>query len=367
MNNVAIDWWSTFLGDKEAEAAYEAIKDCKITQGVITEKLEHRIAESVGAQYCVVVPSGSMGLLLSMIAIGISPGDEVIVPVSTWIATPHAAALLGAKIVFVDCMENQPIVNIDAICNAVTNKTRAIIPVHLAGRAVDMKALVEFSHKHGIVVVEDAAQAFSSRDKNGFLGVQSDIGVFSFGLAKLVSIGQGGAVVTNNRTLYDKLRCAAIHGVENTPEEHYRMFGMNMKFPDILAAVGLEQLNRLKEKQDHVIQIYRNYKNGLRDISSIAIMPCNLDAGEIPLWTEIRCKQRDLLRSYLSNKGIETRIPHKPLFNADHLSNPSSQKYKSFPNADTLYREMLVLPSGPSQQKKNVTHVINTIKSFRFK
>ena len=359
MRKEQISWWRTYLGEEEAQASAAAIRDGHLSRGPLTAFLESELAEQLGVPHAVLVPSGSMGLLLALMALDVGPGDEVIVPDLTWIATAHAASVLGAKVVLVDCEAERPLLDVKAVEAAITPRTKAILPVHLAGRAVPLDELRALAKSRGIAIVEDAAQAFASRTPEGPLGTLGDIGIFSLGVAKLVSTGQGGIVVTKDDELAQRLRDASWHGVRNGDEEAYVRLGMNMKFSDVLAAVGRQQLRRLGAKTAHVRAVYERYRDGLADVPGIEVEPIDLASGELPLWTEVRCDDRDGVREALAAVGIETHLPHRPLHHAPHLKDGAADA--AFPNAERHARELLILPSGPAQSITNVDRVINAL------
>lgn len=360
-----IPWWKTDLVYGEADAARDAIRACHISQGPITQELEKQIAAHLGVRHAIAVPSGSQGLLLTMLALGIGPGDEVIVPDMTWIATAHAAALLGARVVLVDTLADMPLLDPSKLIHAITPRTRAIIVVHLAGRSVDMDRVLEIANQHAIPVVEDAAQALGSRSQGQFLGTIGAMGVYSLGLAKLVACGQGGIVVCNDDALHAKLRLCTRHGTDTLPAERYHMLGMNMKFSDVLAAVALCQWARIEQKSAHVSGIYERYRDGLDGMDDLHVLPCDLAGGCVPLWTEIRTLHRDQVIAYLNKNGVECRTAHSPLHTAHHLNIDAQMMAVDFTNATALAGELLMLPSGPDQPFDNVDRVIELLRKMK--
>ena len=174
--------------------------------GEYPRRFEQAFASYIGVKHAVSLPSCTSGLHLALAALGIGPGDEVIVPNRTWIATAHAPFLLGATVKLVDVEVDRPIINAKLIEQAITEKTRAIIPVHLCGRSADMRSINDIAQRHNLTVIEDTAQALGSRNADGFLGTFSDIGCFSLGVSKLISTGQGGVVVTRDQNTYEKLK-----------------------------------------------------------------------------------------------------------------------------------------------------------------
>ena len=165
----------------------------------------------------------------------------------------------------------------------ITKRTKAIIPVHLNGRSADINNLKYIAKKNDLIIIEDACQALLSKNKDGFLGTQSDAGCFSFGMSKLLPTGQGGMVVTNKKDIYDRLLLARNNGVENIISPEYKIYGANFKFSDVLAAIGLSQLDVLSQRINNLKNIYSNYEKVITNLSTIKLIPISYQEGEIPL------------------------------------------------------------------------------------
>ena len=355
-----IPWWNTTLGEKEALACAQVVRHGQLGRGPRTEELEARLAQVLGVPAALCVPSGSAGLLLALMSLDIGPGDEVIVPDLTWIATAHAAVLLGARVVLVDCLPDRPVLDPDAAAAAVTPRTRAIVPVHLSGRAAPCTELRALCERRGIHLVEDATQALRSRGPQGALGTVEVIGVFSMGMSSLVSTGQGGVVVAREAVRFRRLQRGAQQGVVNdVGMEAYLHPGSNLEFTDLQAAVGLAQLEHLEQRVEHVRAVHERYAAGLAGLEGVRLEAFDLERGELPLWTEVRCRDRDHLRRGLCERHIETRLPHRPLHHAPHLG--EGARDGDYPHAQRHASELLILPSGPSQPLENVDRVIDAL------
>jgi len=354
-----INWWRTEIGSAEIESVVLAMQNECISQGKITQKFECLLAEYLEVEHVVAVSNGSSALLLALMAVGVKPGDEVIVPNRTWIATAHAVHLLGAKVVLVDVESHRPIIDITKIEAVITAKTKAIIPVHMNGRSVDMIGLKRLAKKHQLFIIEDAAQAFSSKNSRGFLGTQSDVGCFSLSMAKIMATGQGGFAVTNNANLANKLRAIRTHGVENVKDpQQWQMVGFNFRYTDIQAAIGIEQLKKIPSRKAHLIDIYQQYEQGLRT-SPLTLIPADIEQGEVPIYAEFLVPNRNEWINRLSENNIETR-PFYPCINkADYFDYFDI----NFPNAQLYGDQGLYLPSGPAQSIENIKQVIKTVNS----
>lgn len=355
-----VPWWRTALADAEIERVVAAIRGERIAMGTETAFLEEELAEALGVPHAVVTPSGSVALLLSLLAHGIGAGDEVIVPARTFVAPAHAVVLAGAKVVLVDTLPDMPLIDADAIEAKVTERTRAILPVHLNGRAAGLSTIQHIASKHNLVVIEDACQSLFSRDDRGFLGTRSDVGCFSFGVAKLITTGYGGAIVCHDPELRDKLTCLRNHGIPGGTAPHGHVgFGFNFKFSDILAAIGREQLRSAPGPIERVTAIYRIYEEALRELPFVDLLPVDTEHGAIPIYAEVMSSERAALREFLENRGIQCQGLAPSLHRFSHLNVDDN-----YPNAERFDREAFVLPCGPTQPLENVGRVIDVLRQY---
>jgi dTDP-4-amino-4,6-dideoxygalactose transaminase len=354
-----ISWWRTDVTPGEAQLVMEAIAAEQISMGAVTAQLERELGEIVDVPYVVATTSGSVALTLAMMALDIGPGDEVIVPDRTFIATAHAAQMLGAKIVLADCQPDYPNVDPKQIEGLITSRTKAIAVVHLNGRCCDMDEILAIADRRGIPVVEDAAQAVFSRSKRGYMGGIGRIGCYSFGMTKLASTGQGGAVLTRDKEIYEKLRAMRNHGVRDVVSHEYLQSGNNFKFTDLQAALGLGQIRRWQEKVSHCNAVYRAYREGLSGLPRVTILDVRVDDGECALWTEVVADERDQLSDFLAARGVQTRKFLPCLHSAPHLAGSTD-----FPNSIAFGKRGLVLPSGPAQSLANVTRTIALLQEW---
>lgn len=355
-----IQWWQTTFGDEEINRIADSFRNQNISQGKVTAEFERNLADFLEVKHVVATSSGSTALLLALMAIGIKPGDEVIVPNRTWIATAHAPFLLGAKVILADVEKDRPILDVAAVLPLITERTRAIIPVHMNGRSVDMIGLNKLAREKKLYIIEDAAQAIGSRNQQGQLGTQSDIGCFSLSVAKTIATGQGGFAVTNNEELALKLRAIRTHGVENVKDpKEWVMPGFNFRFTDIQASIGIEQLKRLPERIKILKELYHTYYRGL---SGTPLLPIAVDieSGEVPVYIEYLCPDRETFIEQLYNAQIDSRPFYPDLDYAPYFD----QGGRDFPNSRKYGLRGLYLPSGPSQVSKNISTVIETIKKL---
>lgn len=352
-------WWSN-VGEEEIRRIGDAIRNKRLSHGPITEEFERRIGQVLGLEHVAATTSGSMAILMALIAAEVGPGDEVIVPNRTWIATAHAPWLLGAKPVFVDVLPDCPVIDVAQVEARITARTKAIIPVHLNGRSADMRALNRIAARHGLKVIEDAAQAFGSRNLDGPLGTQSFAGCFSLSVAKIITTGQGGYVVTRDPEVGARLRAMRTHGVSDPINCIYTKPGFNFRFTDLLASIGLVQLEQLPERIRKLQIIYARYAAALPAFDFLRFVPVNIAAGEIPIYIEVCCPQRDRLVAHLAATGIQTRPFYPDLHTAPYFGDTGR-----YPNAEKFAAQGLFLPSGPDQPMENVERVLEELARFQ--
>lgn len=353
-----ISWWRTSLGEEEIHSISTSILNENISQGEVTAEFERKISEILSVPYVVATTSGSMAILMALIAAGVGPGDEVIVPNRTWIATAHAPFLLGAKVVLVDVIQGGLTLDASQLERKITTRTKAVIPVHLNGRAADMSAINSICIPRGITVIEDAAQAFCSRNSFGFLGTQSFAGCFSLSIAKLITTGQGGFVVTRHEDTYKRLKSLRTHGIQDLINCSFDGFGFNFRFTDIQASIGLAQLKKIQKRINSVLEIYAIYKKELKN-PLFKLLNVNTEQGEIPIYIEVLCKNRDRLISYLNKHQVQVRPFYPDLDTAEYLNNISH-----FPNSRVFANQGVFLPCGPDQSLKDIQKTIFLLNHF---
>ena len=354
-----VPYWKASFDNGEAEAIVRALKDGHISQGPEIQAFEEALSRYLGVPYVVTTTSGSMALLMSLWVSKIGPGDEVIIPNRTWIATAHAALLLGATVKFIDVEIDRPIIDVNKIEAALSSKTKAILPVHLGGRAANMREINEIASSNNLIVIEDAAQALGSRNIEGFLGTQSDLGCFSLSVAKIISTGQGGFIATKSYDLYQKLIAMRTHGVSDVVNANWSSPGFNFRFPGLLASVGLVQLALLDERINKAKEIYSLYKKKLADCNFLQMRDVNIEAGEVPVYFEAICEQRNEFLEYMARNSIQCRPAPPNLSEAKYFNNN-----EMFPASNKFAEKSFYLPAGPGQSIEQINYVIEVARNF---
>lgn len=353
-----IEVWNNNLCEKELMNFSNAVANRNIMEGPVLKEFEERIKNILHVDYVVGTASGSAALALAFMAIGIRPGDEIIVPDLTFIATANAAHLLGANVVVAPVQVARPLIDDTAIESYVTERTKAIVTVDLNGRIACSRALRDKYAQKGIYIIDDACQAFMSCDQDGKLaGTDADIACYSFGITKMLTTVMGGLVATNNREIFEKVKIMKTQGMVSVFEgDSYMYPGFNFKLPDVLAAIGLGQLERLEEKMKHMCEIDQMYRESLSGVAGISFL--DRKVGEHPWMTDIICDNKDKVRKILADNGISSRPLGAPLHTAHYLEGRGN-----YENSDWMRERMLYLPSGPDQSIENIKKVIYVLTS----
>ena len=358
-----IPWWQPETGDREREAVNRVLDSNYLNDGDVTTEFERRLAERLGCRHAVAVTSGTAALFASLAALGTQPGDEVVVPDVTFIATANAVALAGATPILVDVDPGTLGMEPDALARAITPRTRAVIPVHVSGRAAAIERILDSANAHGIAVIEDAAEALGSRHQGQYLGTFGRAGCFSFSPNKTITTGQGGLVVTDDDAFAVRLRELKDQGrpVRGTGgNDVHASVGFNFKLTNLQAAVGLGQLSRLDARSDRLRNIYRAYRLALAGIEQVQLLPFDVDNGETPQWVDALVEDRDRLVEHLKNGAIDCR----PFWFPIHTQQPYRQNDRAFPHAMRLASRALWLPSAFSMTDDDVGTVCQRIREF---
>jgi dTDP-4-amino-4,6-dideoxygalactose transaminase len=358
----------------DLKAQYAGIKDevmCAIERvcasqmlclGPAVEEFERELADYCGCKHAIGVSSGTDALLVSLMTLGIKPGDEVITTPFTFFATAGVIARLGATPVFVDVDEQSYNLDSGLIEEKITERTRAIIPVHLFGQVAQMKPIMEIAERHRLAVVEDAAQAIGATQDGVKCGNFGDIGCFSFYPTKnLGGFGDGGLVTTNQESLATRVKLLRTHGED--PRYFYKAIGGNFRLDAIQGAVlsvKLKYVNKWNEKRRQNAAIYD------RILADSAVKGPKIDANNVSTYHQytVRVPKRDELQKYLAEQGVSTAVFYpKPLHLQDCFSGLGYKK-GDLPVAERLCGEVLSLPIYPELKQEQVEYVGNTILRF---
>lgn len=330
-----------------------------ITEFSKTRELEQLISSYVGSKYCVMVPNCSLALWTMLKVLNISYNDEVIVPDFTMVSTANAVIFSGAKPICVDIDRENFCLDLEKTRKAINNKTKAIILVTVNGRSAKMELFVKLAKEKNLYLLEDAAQSFGSTYKNKHLGTFGIMGCYSFSMPKIITMGQGGAIVTDNKELYEKLSKFKDSGRLSGGSDHYEDLGFNLKFNDLLAVFGIEQMKKISLRIKRKRKIYEYYKNKLSSIKEIEFIQTDLMQTS-PWFIDVLVPNPDSLLSYLENNNICTRRFYPSLHQLSFLNITSG----NFPNTAYVSNHGLWLPSTSNLTDRQLDYICSKIISY---
>lgn len=343
---------------KEAEACYEYMKngDNFVTEFKKTTELEQMICEFTGSKYCTMTTSGTSALMLSLLSLNIGIGDEVIVPNYTMIATINAIKIIGAKPIIIDVDSNTGTISKELIERSITINTKAVLHVSLNNRTKNFTEIVEYCKRHNIYLIEDAAQSLGCRINGKHIGTYGIIGCFSLSTPKIISTGQGGFLLTDDYDLYKKINMIKNFGRKEGGSEIYETFGLNLKFTDIQAVIGIEQMKKLPERIMRMREIFDIYYGELKDVCKM-IPPENNEW--IPWFIDIFVENRDELANFLQKHNIQTRITYPEI-------NKTAMYYneQELTNSKYISTNGLFLPSHTLLTNEQIKYICQIIKLY---
>lgn len=363
------------FGPEEAEAVQQVVRSRWLTMGAITQKFEQEFAVYTGARHAIAVTNATAALHIACVVAGLGPGDEVILPSLTFVATANAVRYTGACPVFAD-IEGSTNLNISAqtIEACLTNRTRAIIVVHYGGYACDMPAILKIAQKHGLFVIEDAAHAIGAQFADRMLGTWGQIGCYSFFSNKNMTTGEGGMLVTNDDQLAERLRLLRSHGMTSLTWDRHNghawsydvvELGYNYRIDEIRSALGRVQLQKLA----HNNQLRRDkttmYHQALKELCPTIIIPFEKHTGIsashlLPILLPVNTP-RVAFMDTMKSKGIQTSIHYPPihLFSAYREHNASISR--KLENTESLAVREVTLPLYPSLSDANINLVVEAV------
>jgi len=332
------------------------------TLGKPLAEFERGFARAIGVKHAIGVGSGTDALKLSLKAAGVGFGDEVITTANTFIATVGAINELGARPVFVDCTDTF-CMDVDQLEGAITEKTKAILPVHLAGYMTDMRRVMPIAEKHGLPVVEDACQAILADIDGKRSGTWGLAGGFSLHPLKNLNVwSDGGLIVTNDDEAEHKLRLLRNHGLKNRDE--VEILGYNTRLDTLQAIVGNAMLKDLVKTTAKRVENAAYYDAGLADVAQIRIPARPDDCYRVFHLYIVFAEDRDALLKYCEEKGIEAKVHYPiPLYQQEGLKF-LGYKPGDFPVADRQAKEMITFPADEHLTREQQDYVIETVKAF---
>lgn len=367
-----VDFFKHNLGEEEIKQVGETLRSIFLTTGPKTKEFEEKFADYLGANYCVGVSSCTAGIFITLKALGIGVGDEVITTPMTFIATANAIIQVGAKPVFVDVESATGNIDANKIEEAITEKTKAIIPVHLYGQMCDMKKIKEIADKYNLYIIEDCAHCIEGEREGVRPGQVSTAAIFSFYATKNITCGEGGAIVTNNKDLYEKLIKYRLHGMSKSAADRYtsvyqhwdmEFLGYKCNMNDIQASILLPQLNRIKDILRRKEEICAKYEQAFSKIENIdfpKVLSSTKHARHI-FTIQVDPGKRDEILKKLQETQIGVAVNFRAIHLLTYYQNNFGFKRGDFPVAERMGDSTITIPMYAQMTDDEVNYVINML------
>jgi perosamine synthetase len=368
------------IGEEEVGSVVETLRSGWLTTGLKVRRFEEDFSKYLGCSLAVAVNSCTAALHLALDAIGIKEGDEVIVPTMTFTATAEVVLYFKAKPVLVDCERGTLNLDPSRIDAAITEKTKAIIPVHFGGQPCDMDDILRIARVHNLKVIEDAAHALPASYRDKKVGTIGDITCFSFYATKTITTGEGGMATTENPEWADRMRMMSLHGISHDAWKRYTKegswyyevvnAGFKYNLTDIAAAIGIEQLKKCNDFREARQRVAKAYDEGFRDLEDIERPVCRSDRQHAWHLYVIKINpdrlriDRNVFIEALKEKGIGTSVHFIPLHLHPYYSNNFGYKPGDFPNASAAFERIVSLPIYPKMTDQDIDRVIEAVRSI---
>lgn len=349
------------IGEEEMDAVRKAVSGGWVSQnGPVVDRFERDLATFLGADHALATDSGTAAIQLALTGNGIGSGDEVVLQDFTYGATGTAILATGARPTIVDVQPETYAIDPDAAADAISQDTDAILVAHLFGRPSRMDALQDLAEDHDALLIEDAAQAFGAATGGAAAGTVGDVGCFSFSWNKPLSTAKGGAVVTNDSRVDQRMREFADYGRSLEPPHRFSRPGYNYRMDSLRAAIGRVQLERFETIVQRKRSLFATYDRAFADIPLDPISRDERqDATGVPCFYVVAADDRDALRHHLADHGIDTLPAYPPLHTM-----PAFDADGAYPVATRISNAMLGLPSHPSLTESEVAAVTDAVTTF---
>lgn len=367
------------IDQEEIKEVVNTLRSSWLTTGPRVKKFEEKFAKFIGAKYAIAVNSCTAALHLALSAIDLKRGDEVIVPAMTFAATAEVVRYFDAKPVLADVETDTLLINPSVIEEKITKKTKAVIPVHYGGQSVDIDRILKISRNHRLKVIWDAAHSFPTKYKGKLVGTFPDITCFSFYATKTITTGEGGMIITNNKTRAEKMRILSLHGISKDTWKRYAAGGswyykiiypgFKYNLNDIAASLGLVQLKKYKlflQKREKIARLYNQAFRSLPEIEiptvkeysthawHLYVIRLNLDRLKI---------NRDQFIRELKKRNIGVSVHFIPLHIHPYYQKKYGYRAKDFPKSYEAYKRIISLPIYPKMTQKDILDVIWAVRA----
>ncbi len=352
-----------WIDQAELEAVKRVIDSTYLTENQITAEFEAGVQKITGAKYAIATSNGTTALYCGLKALNIGYGDEVIVPNLTFVASSNAVIMAGAKPIFCEIKADTLCIDVEAAEKLVTEKTKAIMPVHLYGQSADLTAVLEFAAQYNLKVIEDAAQAIGVKFKGEHVGLQGDVSAISFYGNKTITCGEGGIILTQNDEIALACRRLKNHGRDRRGTFVHEHIGFNFSITELQSAIGVAQLEKLPAIIQKKQEIYDKYDRELADIPQLQILTIDRRCSPVHWFTSFYSENRAELETYLLNESIQTRRFFCPLHQQPCYRDMVDQS-QTYPISENAYEKGISLPSSYSLTTEEQDFVIDKIREF---
>ncbi|MFK7769251.1 MAG: DegT/DnrJ/EryC1/StrS family aminotransferase [Mariniblastus sp.] len=372
-----IPFFKAQIGQEEIDSVIETLKSGWLTSGPKAKQFEQEFAEMVGAKFAIAVNSATAGLHLALEALGVGPGDEVLVPTLTFAATAEVVIHLGATPVLVDCREGDFNIDVDDMIAKITSKTKAVMPVHYAGHPCEMDEIEAVAKQHGLGIVEDAAHAFPAKYRGRTIGSSSNVSCFSFYANKTITTGEGGMITTDDEAVANRMRIMSLHGLDrgawNRFSKNGKWFyeileaGFKYNLSDVAAAIGIGQLHQAEKfcvERKRIALAYTEAFDGSPFVTTLEVQP-HVDHSWHLFVIKINQQNLTIDRGQfieqLNASGVSTSVHYTPL----HLHPLYRDRYgytlESMPTASRIYEQIISVPLFPGMTDEQMNYVISNV------
>lgn len=361
-----IPWAKPDFWGREQEYLTEALKSTWISGGPFVERFEQDISTYCGMRYALAVSNGTTALQLAYLALGLNPGDEIIVPGFAFLAVANMALNMGVIPIFAEVDPDTWCLTAEAAEKCLSPRTKAIVPVHTYGNVCDMDGILELAGQHNIPIIEDTAEAFTSRYKGKLAGTMSAIGSFSFQATKMITTGEGGMVITDNEEWYKKMALYRSHGLLRKTYYWHELPGYNFRLTNLQAALGVAQMERLQKIVDERKRVHLNYRKLLENVPGITLqhftphVDAVLWAIALKLDPKVYPQGRDVVLRQMRDALIETRPGFYTPSQMPHIYN-----CPQLPVCEEIARQVISLPTYPTLSNDQIKYICETLKGLR--
>lgn len=365
-----VEFYKHSLIDEDIQNTVKALRSLFLTTGPVCAEFENRFSSFTGVEHTVALSSCTAAIQLTLEALGVGPGNEVITTPMTFIATATAIIHTGAKPVLVDIEPETGLIDPDLVESAITPKTKAIVPVHLYGTMADMKAFRSIADRHGLFLVEDAAHCIEGERDGIRPGQISDAACYSFYATKNLTCGEGGALATNNRTLAEKVRTLRQHGMSNEASDRYHGLyqhwdmvdlGWKYNFNDILAALLITQMARLRFYWEKRQRLYSKYCELFEGIDILTIPELRGKSAHHLFTIHVPSRLRDFLVRYLGEERIGVAVNYRAIHTLTWFKKTFGFQANDFPKAKAFGDRTISLPFYPNLQGEELNAVVAAV------